>query len=167
MILKNTGKALVCIPNSEAANRKPVCWGPTMYSKDEYRKLYDPTCIYGSAFVTRPDSAPWIDTDDYWKMACQLWEDKNVTLVIGTRGGSLTHLTGALSVNLVYGPERDAYDEIDKLENLLVDVDQTILICLGACATVLAYRLAEHGRHALDLGHSGRYMPQRFLQCNP
>jgi hypothetical protein len=157
---------LVGIPNSEAKNGKPVMWGPTRYSAPRYTALYE-RAGYASSFVTRPDSAPWIDNEQYWLLCRRLWWGKDVTLVIGTRGGSLTTLHHAKSVRLIYGPERDAYRDIDGLEREIGEPDHSVLICLGPCATVLAARLARKGVHALDLGHIGRFMPQKYLQPEP
>lgn len=163
-LIMNPKDALVCIPNSEAPNGKPVMWGPTRYSADEYRKLYNPAYHYGSSFVCRPDSAPWIDTPEYWG-ACQgLWHGKDITLVIGERGGSFTHMAGAKSCRTIYGPERDAYASVDQLMEEIGTPSHSVLICLGPAATILAHRLAIKGVHALDLGHMGRFMPQRFQQ---
>jgi len=155
---------LVCIPNAQAPNGKPVMWGPTRYSHPRFVSLYNPRNVYGSSFVTRPDSAPWIDNDPYWEMCRKLWYRKAVTLVIGTRGGSLTHLEHALSVRLIYGPERDAYREIDTIMERIGTPGHTIILCLGPCATLLAARLAMKDQHAVDVGHLGRFMPQKWQQ---
>jgi hypothetical protein len=162
-ILQNS-TAVCCIPNSLAPNGKPVMWGPTRYASPEYTSLYNASRTYGSSFVTRPDSAPWIDTPHYWRMCRSLWADKDVTLVIGTRGGSLTHLLAAKNVRTIYGPERDAYASIDELEEEIGKPCHPVLICLGPTATCLAERLARNGVQGLDLGHLGRFMPQSFLQ---
>lgn len=158
---------LPCIPNANAPNGKPEMWGPTRYSAPEYVSYYK-AGMYGSSFVTRPDSAPWIDTDEYWNMTCKLWNQKDVILVIGTRGGSITHLDNANSVEIIYGPERDAYAEVDKLQEQITNRWQLwkrrVILCLGPAATILAWRLAKQGMHAVDVGHLGRFMPQRFLQ---
>lgn len=158
---------LPCIPNANAPNGKPVMWGPTRYSAPEYVELYK-SGVYGSSFVTRPDSAPWIDTDEYWNLTCKLCNGKDVILVIGTRGGSITHLDNANSVEIIYGPERDAYAEVDKLEAQITERHgfwpRVVIICLGPAATILAWRLGKKGIHAVDVGHVGRFMPQRFLQ---
>lgn len=162
---------MVGIPNAEAPNGKPVMWGPTRYSAPRFVELYQKDRLYASSFICRPDSAPWIDAEEYWLMARKLWEDKHVVLVIGERGGSLTDLHHAASVEFVYGPERDAYRDIDKLEMNIITAlhtpqytGMTVLLCLGPAATCLAYRLARAGVHAVDCGHLGRFMPQRFLQ---
>lgn len=156
-------RALACIPNCQSPNGKPQMWGATRYGGKEYVALYTRK-TYGSSFICRPDSAPRIDRDAYWLKVRRLWEGTDVTLVIGTRGGSLTHLVHARSVRLIYGPERDAYVDIDRLEREIGTPDHTVLICLGPAATCLAERLAQKGVHACDLGHMGRFMPQRFQQ---
>lgn len=161
---------LVCIPNAEAPNGKPVMWGSTRYSAPRYVELYRPEMTYGSSFLCRPDSAPWIDTTDYWLLCRKLWEGKHVVLVLGDRGGSLTDLHHAASVTKIYGPERSAYAFADGLEEKIKSAarddrllaHKTVLLCLGPAATVLAYRLARVGIHAVDVGHLGRFMPQRF-----
>jgi hypothetical protein len=166
-LMSGPTSSLVCIPNSESQSvgiGKPVMWGPTRYASPEYVALYGKDKIFGSSFVSRPDSAPWIDNDAYWSDVRKIWYDKDVTLVIGEHGGSFTHLLHARSVRLIYGPSRDAYAAIDMLEQEIGRPGHTVMICLGATATVLAERLAKKGVHALDLGHMGRFMPQRFLQ---
>lgn len=171
VILKGKSTALVCIPNHAAPNGKPVMWGPTRYGGAEYTALYNYKYEYGSSFICRPDSAPWIDCDDYWMLCRKLWYDKHVIMVIGTRGGSLTHLVHARSVDHVWGPENSAYAEVDRLEGEVMEKwndggrpNRTVLICLGPAATILAHRLSGYGVHACDLGHLGRFMPQKFLQ---
>lgn len=164
-ILKQS-RALACIPNCQAANGKPQMWGATRYGGAEYVALYT-QMLYGSAFICRPDSAPWIDTDAYWLKVRRLWEDKDVTLVIGSRGGSLTSLPHARSVRTIYGPERDAYAAIDRVMAAIGTPDHTVIVCLGPAATCIVERLALKGVHAVDLGHMGRFMPQRFQTTTP
>jgi hypothetical protein len=155
-------EAQVCIPNTQVECGKPEFW--SKHSLDKYRELYEPTYVYGSSFICRPDSAPWIDQPHYWLAVRKLWEGRDVTLVIGERGGSLTYLHHAKSVRVVYGPERDAYKGIAKLEEEIGHPKGIVLLCLGPTATCLAERLAKKGLWAVDLGHMGRFMPQRYLQ---
>lgn len=168
-ILKGHSSALVCIPNHASVdNGKPVMWGPTRYGSQQYVDLYDQNYVYGSSFVCRPDSAPYIDTDEYWTMARKLWFDKDIILVIGTRGGSLTHPVHAASVEVVWGPERDAFAAVPQLEAEIYDRwsrnNRTVLLALGPAATILAHRLSMLCVHAVDIGHLGRFMPQKFQQ---
>jgi hypothetical protein len=146
---------VVGIPNFWATPNKAT-W--SKYQAQPFAALFGQP-EYGSAFITRPDSAPWIDTPEYWRQVRELWRGRDVTLVAGN-DKSLTPalLEGSASVRLVAGPERDAYSAVDALEDQLRDRTGLVVLCLGAAATVLAARLARRGVHALDLGHMGMFM---------
>lgn len=154
-ILEHAGDALVGIPNF---TRTPngATWGK--YSGHPFASLYR-QARYGSAFITRPDNAPWIDTPEYWRSVRELWRGRDVTLVAGN-SKSLTPamLEGAAGVRQIAAPDRDAYAHVDALEEQLSAIGGLVLLCLGATATVLAARLARRGVHALDLGHIGMFM---------
>jgi len=154
-ILGTYGGFVVGIPNFNTT--------PNRLTWDKYRAtpfaglfLQD---LYGSAFVTRPDNAPWIDTPDYWERVRDLWKGKDVALVVGdTKSLTPGMLTGAKSVRVFNGPPKDAYSVVDQLEEELATWSGVVLACLGAAATVLCARLAARGVHALDLGHIGMFM---------
>lgn len=158
MILKDPDeRCLVCIPNIDSATPKKVNW--ERYARVQYVRLYDPKKTYGSAFITRPDSAPWIDTPGYWSRVKDLWKGKTVVLVTGNdKSLSLDLLKDAKSVRLIRGPETNAYSSLSKIESQIGRTKEPILICLGAAATCLAWRLAKKGMHGLDLGHIGMMM---------
>ena len=156
-VLKDPGPTLVCIPNL-AHNAKSANWAH--YGEPKYAELYGPG-PYGSAFITRPDSAPWIDRPDYWAKVKSLWVGKDIVFVTGSRQSSLrmAMFGEAKSVReIITEKHRDAYEEIDRLEAEIGTPSGPVLMCLGATATVLAWRLAKKGVHALDLGHIGQYM---------
>lgn len=154
ILATRNGPALPCIPNVLASKRE----GWRTYLDPKFTALYRGG-PYGSSFITRPDSAPWIDRPDYWAKVHQLWDDKDVTLVLGTqRSLRPTELPGARSVREVWGPRRDAWAEIDRIEEEVGTPSGPVLICLGPTATVLAARLAAKGVLALDLGHLGMFM---------
>lgn len=112
---------------------------------------------YVSAFVTRPDQAPWLNNAEYFDAIESLWRGKDVTLVSnGKRSLTPEMLTAAESVRFVSCPYRDAYREIDRLEKACGSSD-TVILCAGPTATCLAARLSRQGKHALDLGHIGRF----------
>lgn len=154
-ILETYGGYVVGIPNFNATPNLKT-WTP--YMQSPFVKLFRQDC-YGSAFITRPDSAPWIDNPEYWAKVRSLWQGKDVTLVSGS-DKSLTPamLVGARSVRLMTAPLRDAYVVVDQLHEELENYPSLVLMCLGATATVLAARLARRGVHALDLGHIGMFM---------
>jgi hypothetical protein len=146
---------LPCIPNIEASPRQ----GWKKYGEGKFGALWDQTRTYGSSLITRPDSAPWIDRPDYWAKVRQLWEGHDIVLVKGTdRSLREETLAGAKSVRSVGGPRRDAYADLDTIEEEIGLPSGRALLCLGPSATVLADRLARKGVHAIDLGHVGMFM---------
>jgi hypothetical protein len=158
-LLAKPSDTLVGIPNfAKTPNRET--W--TRYAAHPYDKLYKlPT--YGSAFITRPDNAPWIDTSDYWDAVRGLWAGKLVTLVLGDRK-SLTpdmieegDAPGTVK-RVIEAARTHAYADIDALQEEIGKEPGLVLMCLGATATALARRLDDRGVHALDLGHIGMFM---------
>lgn len=154
--------ALACIPHMGTPNFARF-WHK--YNTPEFTLLYDHEQSYGSAFITRPDNAPWIDTVHYWDMVERLWLGRNVVLVHSGVKSFGDLMATALHVREVMCPARDAYDEIDRVEEEVGRPQHTVLICAGAMGTVLAERLACKGVHAIDCGHMGMFM-RRFQEAN-
>ena len=154
-ILIESGDCLVGIPNLRAQTPKAAFWGKYLVTGAEL--LTDR--LYVSSFVTRPDSAPWIDTPDYWATVESLWRGQRVTLVRGS-GSSLTaaDLVGA-DVTEIIGPAQDAWLRYPALMAAVLATRPTrVLLCLGPAATVLAVELAALGLHAIDIGHVGMFL---------
>lgn len=156
------GPCLPCIPNIDTLPRGPKEPFWSAYRGSRFTRLYLPGLVYGSAFVTRPDSAPHIDTAAYWERVIDLWRGKDVVLVRGSEK-SLTaeRLVGAHGVREIVGPRQHAWAEHREIFAQLKDETRPVLMCLGATATVLAHRLAHEGVHALDLGHIGMFLKRR------
>ena len=156
-ILSKPGPALPCIPNTYSGGPKEKGWAK--YSRGRFLPLFG-LKTYGSAFVTRPDSAPWIDRPEYWAKVRRLWQGRDVTLVIGDRKSLREENLepDVRTLRMIHGPHTDAYREIDDIEERIGTPDGPVLLCLGATATVLAHRLAAKGVHAIDLGHIGMFM---------
>ncbi len=154
ILLRPRPNLLVCIPNCAAPTK--AAW--KQYTTVRYTGLYG-AGPYGSAFITRPDSAPWIDREDYWRKLRTLWEGKDATLVIGTDVSLREEqLAGAKSLRVIKGPPTDAWDSIDFLDANIGTPTGPVILCLGPTATVLAWRLSKRKVHAIDLGHVGLYM---------
>lgn len=154
ILARGTIGCLVCIPNLLAPTKK--AWSG--YTDPKFTSMYGKQ-VFGSAFITRPDSAPWIDRPDYWAKLQKLWTAQDVTLVKGSeRSLREETLATAATINVVEGPRRDAYAVIDELEEKIGRPHGPIIMCLGPAATVLAWRLAKKGLHAIDLGHVGMFM---------
>jgi hypothetical protein len=161
-ILREPGPALVCIPRP--GGPKADWWKE--YERPKYQELYE-LPVYGSAFISRPDSAPWIDCPEYWLRVAALWRGRTVVLVRG-RDNSLVpeQLGEAQRIIDLIGPAQNAFADIGSIEREITQacrgVDAAVVIlCLGATATVLAWRLARRGIYALDLGHLGLYLRHR------
>lgn len=148
------GGCAVGIPNVEA-DTKPF-WN--RYKAELYAKLMNQRRVYLSAFISRPDSAPWIHTPAYWQTLESLWRGRDVTLVRGSRKSlTASMLTSAASVKEIVGPARDAWKDYDRLLDR-VGTPKVALLCLGPTATVMAMDLSRRGVHAVDLGHVGMWM---------
>jgi hypothetical protein len=86
-----------------------------------------------------------------------LWAGRDVVIVTGQ--GSRFDLEPALfdcvaSSRFEYSMPRDAFSDLDALVDRLNDgSDDLVLISLGPTGTLLAHRLAQAGRRALDIGH--------------
>lgn len=153
---------LVCVPNF---HRGPRVKSWARYSQGKFAHLYKQK-RYGSAFITRPDSAPWIDKPEYWENVRRIWSGKDITLVVGDRKSITPEmlatgpagLPGAASVRVVEAPRQHAYAEINRIEEEIGKPSGIVIMCLGATATALAARLNRKGVHALDLGHIGMFM---------
>jgi hypothetical protein len=152
-ILKASGDCLVGIPNLLQPT-KPF-WD--QFRTEKIRNLLSMDRVYGSAFVSRPDSAPWIHTPAYWKQVERLWKGRAVTLVRGS-GKSLTAsvLASAASVNEILCARQHAWAERAELLER-IGRPERVLLCCGPTATVLAVELAAKGVHAVDLGHIGMW----------
>lgn len=148
---------LVCIPNAMSKSPKQPQW--SVYASPSYVRLYNQNYTYGSSFITRPDSAPWIDQAPYWKRCHEMWRGKRVCLVRGDNK-SLTPamMSEAASIREIMIPSRDAYADIAKIESEIGQTDEIVILCAGATATCLAARLSRKGIQALDLGHLGMFM---------
>lgn len=153
-ILQASGRCLVGLPNLRAETPKAAFWKPFAQHAN---LLADRP--YVSAFVTRPDSAPWIDVPAYWTALSHLWWQQDVTLVRGSaRSFTAADLVGAASVTEIVGPAVDAWSAYASLlERVQMSRPKRVLLCLGPTATVMAVDLCAHGVHAVDLGHVGMF----------
>jgi hypothetical protein len=149
---------LVGIPDMDRSLPKGHIWNKY---RREYAELLDPNDTYANAFISRPDSDPSINTKAYFDRMESLWWDREVTLVgNGKRSLTTSFLigTGANEVAFVECPYRDAYAEIDRIEQKVIETGhKRVLICAGAAGTCLAARLNIKNFHALDLGHIGMF----------
>lgn len=156
-LLSEPCDTLVGIPNfAKTPNR--TTWD--RYAARPYDKFYR-LPLYGSAFITRPDNAPWIDTPDYWDAVRGLWAGKLVTLVLGDRKSLTPDMIeegGGTVKRVIEAARTHAYADIGAIQEEIGTEPGLVLMCIGATATALARRLDDKGVHALDLGHIGMFM---------
>jgi hypothetical protein len=158
-ILLDAGeRCLVAIPNiATDATPKLDFW--RQYRDQRWTRFYSRGVTYGSSFITRPDSAPWIDNADYWQRVIDLWRGLDVVLVRGSsKSLCAADLVLAKSVDEIVASRQHAWADYPHLMRRLAGEKRRVILCLGATATVLAYDLAALGVHALDLGHIGMFL---------
>lgn len=153
---------LVGIPRLVPESPKAANWDKYRH---KYPQLLSRNKTYYSAFITRPDSAPWIYTKEFYAKLESLWKDKDITLVYGTERSlhpDFPALASARSVVRVEVPRRDAYREIDAIESAVLSSNTSVaILCCGPAATCLAARVSARPLAsrmvAYDLGHVGMF----------
>jgi hypothetical protein len=163
-ILRAPGQCLVGIPNIHGVINSDLSTDQKVEFWTKHLRcaaLLNPSVSYVSSFISRPDSAPWIDTVEYWALLESLWVGQDVTVVRGS-GKSLApeDLVGAGDVTDVLCRKQHAYQDYDEILSR-IGTPKRALICLGPTATVLAYDLCRRGVHAIDLGHVAMFLRKR------
>jgi len=156
-ILVDSGSCMVGIPNRNPEARAAQSEQKrTFWDGYAYVTQWLAPRPYASAFLSRPDSAPWIDTPEYWAELEQLWRGKEVTLVRGSEKSLTAADLGGADVREILAPRQHAWAGYDALLRE-IGTPKRALLCLGPTATVLAVDLCAKGVHAVDLGHVGMF----------
>lgn len=129
-----------------------------------FLRYLQPKRNYYSAFVTRPDSAPWIACDEYVRQVQKIWAGKRAVVLCEASGSMrLAVAKGAASVEHIVCPSHEAYSQIDRLESAIVKASPEVaILSAGPTASCLANRLARRGIHAVDLGSAGNFLARRL-----
>lgn len=148
---------LIGIPTLDPNGPKYENW--TRHVERFERVIQRPGPFY-SAFVTRPDSAPWIETQAYLDIVLSVWRGKRAAIVCEPTNKLLPVLQRtAMAVEHIACPSHESYPLIAKFERAILQAKpQIAVLCCGVTATCLANRLAGHGLHALDFGSAGGMM---------
>jgi hypothetical protein len=183
------GKGYVREPRNVALTRELRSWvqhphaligiptldpdGPKIANWEKYRERFvsffkaGDGRVYYSAFISRPDSAPWIDTASYEAAVRRLWAGRRV-VVVAHAGHPLLPVvaTDARCVVHVECQTHEAYAQIEDLERaaLRAAADIALLSC-GPTATCLAQRLASRGLQAIDCGRLGHFLRNRVARA--
>jgi hypothetical protein len=144
------------IPTFDPRSPKYSTW---VKHTERFTRLLRAKGPFYSAFISRPDSAPWIRTREFALEFQKLWLGKRVAVLCEINGSALRAVGERPSVVHVICPSHKAYAQIDHFENRIVaeEVDIAILSC-GMTATCLAKRLAARGIQAIDFGSGGSFL---------
>lgn len=157
-VLSSTLKQLlVGIPTMDPKGPKYQNW---CAHRQRFERVLPHRSLWVSAFITRPDSAPWIYTRDFAERFEALWAGKRVALV-AEKTTKLVRVTSrrAREVKHVECPRYHAYGAIDELERQVVELKPEIaLLSCGPTATCLAARLCRKGLQAIDIGSAGGFL---------
>lgn len=148
---------LVGIPTMDPAGPKYENW---TRHQARFEQLLDPSREYASAFVSRPDSAPWINCVEYARKVQSLWAGRR-TVVVCEKSGSMIGTVGLAAKRAFHlaCPRRHAFGMIARLEEkVLAHEPEIAILCAGPTASILANRLAKAGVHAVDLGSAGQFL---------
>jgi hypothetical protein len=130
-----------------------------------YVQALSENMTYYSAFITRPDSAPWISNKEFCLRFQEVWAGRRV-VIIAPKENKLVNVVKVKAGSLVWHscPRRNAYESIDKAEQQVLDArPEVALLSIGPTATVLARRLASRGVHAIDIGSAGGFLMRYLL----
>ena len=96
--------------------------------------------------------------EEYFDNIKNIWKNKDITIICGEN--TFKNITNnifdcAKSVEYIYAPSKNAFDEYETLlsEYKKLDKSRLLIIILGPTATVLAYDLQREGFRVLDFGH--------------
>jgi hypothetical protein len=149
---------LVGIPTLDPAGPKYENW--LRHQERFERLLASSRGPYFSAFITRPDSAPWILTAEYLDLTLSCWRGRRVALVCEP-DSKMHGVVGAAAAQVVHirCPSRESYQQISLLEIAVrrAEADVAVLSC-GPTATCLAARLCRRGIQAIDIGSAGGFL---------
>jgi hypothetical protein len=159
-------RLLVGIPTMDSRGPKIRNWEARA---PRFLKHLNPNVQYGSAFVSRPDSSPWIMTQEYANKVVDLWRKKRVTIICEEHSKLLTVLRKTCKEKLdwVKCPSHEAYKHISEYENyVLRGRSDIVVLSHGPSATCLARRLALQDRQCIDLGSVGGFL-LKMLDLEP
>lgn len=150
-------QCLIGIPTMDPRGPKFENW---QRHKERFERVIQRAGPWFSAFVSRPDSAPWIETPEYLDAVLSVWRGKRAVLVCEPTNKLLNVLRDtAGALEHLPCPSHECYPLISKFEReILARKPQIAILSCGITATCLANRLAGHGLQAFDFGSAGGMM---------
>lgn len=148
---------MVGIPTLDPRGPKFENW---LRHKNRFESVIGRAGPWYSAFVTRPDSAPWIETLEYFDLVVSCWAGKKIVVVCEPTNKLLAILSYTAS-NFVHIKCESSrmYRRLRSMEREIISHrPKFVIISMGVSATCLANRLARRGIQALDFGSAGGMM---------
>jgi hypothetical protein len=148
---------LVGTPRIVSAGPKNGNWLARIH---RYTPFLADDVIYYSAFISRPDSAPWINRPKFARKLQLLWKDRHVVALCEPTSSLRRMLAfGAGKITHIECPSENAYALIDLFEKAIVQAQpQITFLACGPTATCLANRLARRGIQTIDFGSGGAFI---------
>lgn len=129
---------------------------------NRFAQLINPKMEYYSAFISRPDSAPWISTREYAEQVVSLWKDKRVVAVCEDTSKFFTLVNQTARVGDMWHvpcPHTQTFAKSEEIMSAAVSArPDIVLLSCGPAATVMANKLCGLGIQALDLGSMGGFI---------
>ncbi len=160
---------LVAIPTMDKSGPKYASWAR---HKERFARIiryaHAGNTEFWSAFISRPDSAPWIRTLDFAREFEKLWVGKRVWVLCEADSGALRAIRDAAEVIHHECPSHGAYAHIADFEHAAAAAkpDVAIMAC-GMTATCLAQRLSRRGIQAIDFGSGGSFIAKLLDEAAP
>ncbi len=145
---------IVGIPTMDPKGPKHESW---IRHQSRFERVLQGKFQYHSAFVTRPDSAPWIECDEYYELVTSIWRDKHA-VILCEPDNKMRKFIARTSAKATWleCPSHGAYALIDQfMQQILKLKPDVAVLCAGPTATCLAPRLCREGQHAIDFGSAG------------
>lgn len=159
-------RCIVGIPTMDPKGPKFKNWEARA---ERTKSFLSPDVTYFSAFISRPDSSPWILTRKYADMVTEIWRGRKVGLICEEDNKIYTVLrkTGAASLRHLPCPHTETSAKLGELEAACLKgrFDVVVMSC-GPAATVLARRLSKQGMQAIDIGSAGGFL-LKLLDLEP
>lgn len=149
------------IPTFDKRSPKYSTW---IKHAERFRRLLRAKGEFYSAFISRPDSAPWIRNREFALEFEKLWARDKVLVLCEINGSALRAVTQlAAAAVQVECPTHQAYQLIDEFEAIIVREKPGIaILSCGMTATCLANRLAARGIQAIDFGSGGSFIAKEL-----
>lgn len=158
-------RLLLGVPTMDQSGPKGANW---LRHRERFMFYMREKYQYYSAFISRPDSAPWIRNPAYAMLIEEIWMSYPTVAVVCERDGSILPTVRMRHgmVKHIECPFREAYKEIDRLQDAVEKSNASLaIISAGPTATCLAARLCRNGViNAIDMGSAGGFLGKLLKQ---